>query len=55
MNPFRFHRIFSTARIAFLITFCVWFVAKEHLQAVHFALIYVLSFAGTYIAKRGSS
>ena len=50
MNPFRFQELFSAARIAFLITF----LAKDHLQTGYFAAIYLLSFAGTYIAKRSS-
>lgn len=54
MNPFRFQELFSAARIAFLITFFIWFLAKDHLQAGYFAAIYLLSFAGTYIAKRSS-
>jgi hypothetical protein len=54
MNPFRFQELFSAARIAFLITFFIWFLAKDHLQTGYFAAIYLLSFAGTYIAKRSS-
>ncbi len=51
MNPVRLQELLSAARIAFLITFLAWFVAEDHLQTTHFAVIYVLSFAGAYVAK----
>jgi hypothetical protein len=53
MNPVRLQKLLSAARTAFLITFVVWFLAKNYLPTTYFAILYALSFAGAYVAKRG--